>query len=292
MREYFVWLAKFFTTVVIVVFVAPLLLAVAVGAIGAASSGKHPSIATDKKVAVVELTGVIEDSKEVVNDLYKQADDDSIKGIVLRINSPGGAVGPSQEIFETVKKLKAKKPIIAVMEAVAASGGFYSALGASKIFAQPGTLTGSIGVIMQIPNVEKLADWAGVKMITIKSGAMKDVGNTFRTMTPEEQAYLEETARDVHAQFISAVSDARNIAKTEVLKWGDGRVILGQKAKELGIVDAFGGVHDGARAVFEELGSPLPADEDRNWCTRPISSQSLKRSSNPLPIFHSDSIVR
>lgn len=260
MRQYFLWLAKLVTLVVIFFVVIPLLL----GAMMVASEkGIGASTPTGEKlVAVIELNGVIESGKEVVEELYKQADNEKVKGIVLRINSPGGAVGPSQDIYSAVSKLKKKKPIVASMGALAASGGLYSAVGASKIFCQPGTLTGSIGVIMQLPNFTHVAEKIGFQMMTVKSGKFKDVGNSFRDMTDEERAFLETTMLQVHDDFIRAVAEGRHLDEAEVRNFADGRVIIGSQAKKLKLVDEFGDVYDAARAVFDLRNEPLKADEE------------------------------
>jgi protease-4 len=259
MKEYFVWVAKLVTLVLVVFLIIPVVL---IGSLAAVGSVVSEQIGDPKKaVAVIEMTGVIEDSKATLTELNKSIRNKHVKGIVLSINSPGGSVGPSQEIYEAVKRWKQVKPIVAVMGSVAASGGLYAALGASKVLAQPGTMTGSIGVIMQVPNFTKVANWAGVDMVTIKSGKLKDVGNQFREMTPEEQEFLQKTVADVHQQFISAVVEGRGLNREVVDKFADGRVILGSQAKELGVIDGYGDVYEGGRLVFELLGQPLKADE-------------------------------
>lgn len=259
MREYFIWLAKTVTLILVVFVVVPVALIGALAAVGAAVSQQVGD--PDKAVAVVELKGIIEDSKNILSELSANIRNKHVKGIVLSINSPGGSVGPSQEIYEAVKRWKLEKPIVAVMGSVAASGGLYSALGASKILAQPGTMTGSIGVIMQVPNFTKVADWAGVQMLTIKSGKLKDAGNQFREMLPEEREYLEKSVAAVHGQFISAVADGRSLNRENVEKFADGRIILGSEAKEFGLIDGYGDVYEGGRLVFELLGKPLKPNE-------------------------------
>ena len=259
MRDYFLWLAKLLTILAIIFIGIPIFMGGLMVALQTATSeGIHGE---RNVVAVVELTGMIESAKDIVEQLHKQAKNDQVKGIILHIDSPGGAVGPSQEIFETVKVLKEKKPVVAVMGALAASGGLYSAVSAARIYAQPGTLTGSIGVIMQVPNFTKVTERIGVDMITVKSGERKDIGNTFRPMTPEEREFLEHTIRLVHDQFIQAVAQGRNLDEAKVREFADGRVIIGSQAKELGLIDDFGDVYRGARAVFEILGTPLRDDE-------------------------------
>ena len=258
MREYILWLAKFIT-IVILIFIVPL----AIAGIVAAGGAMHEEGGNDSRyaVAVVQLNGVIEDSSDIVRELYKKAHDDSVKAIVLRIDSPGGAVAPSQDIYDAVMHLKARKPIVASMGSVAASGGFYAAIGATKIFAQPGTLTGSIGVIMQIPNFTKLADRVGVDVVTIKSGTLKDAGNSFRSMTEPERQYLENTAHRVHEDFMAAVVAGRGIKLDVVRTFANGRIIVGTEAKELGLVDEFGGVYEAARSALTLAKIELGADE-------------------------------
>ena len=259
MREYFIWLFKLLTLVAIFCFVVPLLFVV-VGK--ATQTAVSDTIGLDKNmVAVVELKDMIASSKETLEELYKQAKNTKVKGIVLRIDSPGGAVGPSQDIYEAVKKLKQTKPIVASMGALAASGGLYAALGASKIYCQPGTITGSIGVILQIPNIRRVAEMVGVEVVTVKSGDLKDVGNSFRDMTPYEREFLQTTVHTAYEQFVAAVAEGRGLEVEKVRQFADGRIILGTDAKKLGLIDEFGDVYDAARAVFEISGAPLPPGE-------------------------------
>ena len=258
-KDYFLWLAKFLTLVFVIFFIVPLFL---IGALVATQDSlKSTKLDQDGSVAVVELDDVILDSKKIVKKLHKQIEKENVKGVVLRINSPGGAVGPSQDIYSAVKRLKEKKPIVASMSAVAASGGLYSALGASKIYAQPGTITGSIGVIVQIPNLTTIADKVGFKMVTVKSGKLKDVGNTFREMTPEEKKYLQSFVDDAHSDFVKAVSEGRDIELEKVKAFADGRIILGSRAKEIGLIDEIGDLYAAARAVHELSGDPLDEGE-------------------------------
>lgn len=253
-KQYFLWLLKFITVLVVIGVVIPLTLVFVFA--GIAAVGGTPEIGGNK-VAVVELTGVIYDSREVVEELYRQAANTSIDGIVLRIDSPGGAVGPSQEIYSAVSKLKSKKPIVVSMGSVAASGGIYAAAAASKIYAQPGTLTGSIGVIMEIPNIKGFADKVGFSMNTIKSGKLKDAGNMFRDMGEEERAYLERVASETHLDFISAIAKGRGLDPKKVLEFADGRIIIGREAVALGLVDKLGDVYDAGKEVYVILGKPL-----------------------------------
>jgi protease IV len=194
------------------------------------------------KVGIIEVKGTITDSKKILKDLRAFAEADHIKAVVIRIDSPGGAVGPSQEIFDAIKTLKAKKKVVASMGSIAASGGFYIAVAAEKVFANPGTLTGSIGVIMQTPDVSGLMKWANVSMNTITAGKMKDSGSPFRPITDEERAYFESVLGDVHSQFIEAVAEGRKMTVDEVKPWADGRVFSGRQAKNAKLVDELGGI--------------------------------------------------
>jgi len=252
MNEYKVWLAKLITIALIIIFVVPLVGGV-VSVLGKGIGGSP--------VAVVELHGMIEDATEVLGQLYKQAADKEIPAIVLRVDSPGGAVAPSEELYHAVKRLKAQKPIVVSMGSLAASGGLYASLAASKVFCQPGTQTGSIGVVMQVPNFTNIADKVGFSMITVKSGALKDVGNPFRPMSDSDREFLENTAQKVHGAFIQAVVEGRNLPEAKVRQFADGRVIIGTEAKELGLVDDFGDIYDAAREALKLAKVDLPAGE-------------------------------
>lgn len=207
-------------------------------------SGSPSSISTGSAVGVLEVTGEIGDAKKFLKDVREFEHDDGVKAVVLRVNSPGGAVGPSQEMYDALWRLKKKKKVIVSMGSLAASGGFYIACAGDKIYANPGTLTGSIGVIMQAPNVEGLMKWAGVSMNTIKAGKMKDMGNPFREMKPEERQYLEAVLEDVHQQFIEAVARGRNMKVSEVAPLAEGQIFSGRQAQEKKLVDALGGFDD------------------------------------------------
>lgn len=197
-----------------------------------------------KKVAVVEIIGVISDSKSIIEKIVKFRKNDSVKAVVLRIDSPGGAVGPAQEIYEEVKKTKAVKKVVASMGSVAASGGYYVACGADKIVANPGTLTGSIGALFEFMNLKELMHWAKIKGEVVKSGEFKDVGYPFRDMTSRERALLQELINNVHSQFKRAVVESRGLPAQKVDKIADGRIFTGEQAKELGLVDELGNLED------------------------------------------------
>jgi protease-4 len=196
------------------------------------------------QIGVLEIKGVISDAEEYLMAINAMAKDRNIKAIVVRIDSPGGSVGASQEIFEELKKTRMKKPVIVSMGSVAASGGLYVSLGGTKIFASPGTVTGSIGVVLEIPNIEKLLKKVGVETETIKSGAYKDTGSIYRPLTPEEKEYLREKVKLIHDQFIKAISEERKIPIEKVKEFADGRIFTGEEALSLGLIDELGNFWD------------------------------------------------
>jgi protease IV len=231
-----------------------LFMALAWIAIQGGRGGSVMSRAGGDRVGVVEVTGVIGDDKTFLKELREFAEEPRIRAIVVRIDSPGGAVGPSQEIFEAMRRVQKTKHVLASMGSIAASGGFYIAMGGEKVFANPGTLTGSIGVISEFPNVSGLLHWAGVEMRTITAGKLKDAGSPFREMSTEERSYFQAMLEDVHGQFIGAVAEARNLPEAEVRKVADGRVFTGRKAKELKLVDELGGLQDAVREAGKLAG--------------------------------------
>ena len=204
-------------------------------------------IGTDR-VAMVKIEGILLSSEHVVEELNDYADDSSVKAIVIRIDSPGGGVVASQEIYNAVKNAKKEgKKIIVSMGSVAASGGYYVAAAADKIVANPGTLTGSIGVKMEFANVEKLLEKIGVKGMVVKAGEFKDIGSPYRDMTAQEKKLLQDVIDDVHNQFIKAVAEGRNLPEAEVRAIADGRIFTGQQALALKLVDQMGDLGDSIR---------------------------------------------
>jgi protease-4 len=206
--------------------------------------GKGSFFSLQERVGVVEIKGLLTDSATVIKQLERYQDDNSIKAIVLRINSPGGAVGPSQEILREVVKVRAKKKIVASLGTVAASGGYYIASGADLIMANRGTATGSVGVIMQFANVEGLSKKVGLDFFNLKAGRYKDVGSPFRAMTPEDQAYLQGFIDNIYNQFINDVAQNRKIPLDRMKTLAEGRLYTGEEAKEAGLVDEFGNLPD------------------------------------------------
>jgi protease-4 len=207
------------------------------------------------RVAIVEAKGAIGDENGVDGDsivklLRKYEKDDSIKAIVLRVDSPGGAVAPSQEIYEQVKKTKAKKKIVVSMGNLAASGGYYISAAADKIFADPGTLTGSIGVIFMHFNVRGLLEAAHVEETTLKTGKYKDTLSPFRPLADTDREEIQGISDDVYGQFIHAVAEGRGMKDEDVRKIAEGRIYTGKRAKELNLVDELGGLEDAIAAAW------------------------------------------
>lgn len=222
----------------------------AIMVIVAISSHDEATFGSDK-VAVIPIEGEIVDGRDAIDLLHKYAESTAIRAIVIRINSPGGAIAPSQEIYEEVRKTRASsgKPIIASLDSVAASGGFYIAAGCDEIIANPGSITGSIGVIMQWMDLKDLLAWAKLKPETITSGAMKAAGSPYRDLTDAERAYFQNIVTQLHGQFVHAVAEGRKgkIAEADVAKLADGRVFTGQEALSLKLVDSLGNLDDAVK---------------------------------------------
>jgi protease-4 len=208
-----------------------------------------------EKVALVTLDEPILSSEEIVRQIKKYRDNKSIKAIVFRVNSPGGGVAASQEIYEEVKKTRESgKPVVVSMGEVAASGGYYVSLGANKIVANPGTLTGSIGVIIQYIQVEELMKKIGVDAPTYKSGRYKDIGSPFRRSTEDEKKFFDQLIANVYEQFVDAVIAERKLDRRKVLQYADGRVFTGKQAVEYGFVDTLGTLEDAIALAGEMSG--------------------------------------
>ncbi|HEY3197939.1 MAG TPA: signal peptide peptidase SppA [Nitrospirales bacterium] len=208
------------------------------------------------KVAVIRIEGVIVDSRDTIEELRHYRDNPSVKAIVLRIDSPGGAVVPSQEIFAEVQKTRAagKIKLVTSMGNVAASGGYYIAAATDRIVANPGTLTGSIGVIMELANVKGLLEKVGVKSVVIKSGRHKDMASPFRAMTEEDRALLQNVLDDVHTQFIEAVATGRALKVEQVKTLADGRIFTGKQAQSVKLVDELGDLNDAIKLAAGLVG--------------------------------------
>jgi protease-4 len=211
------------------------------------------------RVAIVEVEGIILEVDDLLRDLKGFRDNPSIRAVVVRINSPGGVVGPTQEIHDALLKFReAGKPVVASLGSIAASGGYYIAVAADRIYANPGTLTGSIGVIMQMPNVDGLLKRVGVDYVVVKAGQYKDLGNFARPMRADERQVLQSLLDDVHGQFIDAVATGRKLQRERVATFADGRIFSGVQAKTLSMVDALGGLEDAVNAAGTLAGLKVP----------------------------------
>ncbi|PIQ96086.1 MAG: signal peptide peptidase SppA [Nitrospinae bacterium CG11_big_fil_rev_8_21_14_0_20_56_8] len=245
----------------------------------AATSILPKSIIGSGKIAVVEVAGIITDSRDVVRQLARYRKDRSVLGIVLRVDSPGGAVGPSQEIYDEVVRVRdSHKTIYASLGSIAASGGYYIASPTHRVIANPGTLTGSIGVIMAFSNVEELIGKIGVKPEVIKSGQFKDAGSPVRPMTQQEREYLQTVVDDVHGQFIQAVAEGRDLPVENVRKIADGRIFTGKQAFELKLVDELGGLESAIARLAREVGiegEPRVVQEEKHEGLLDLLLQSI-----------------
>jgi protease-4 len=198
------------------------------------------TIGRGDKIGVVELMGVILSSEDVVRQIKKYREDKSIKGILLRVDSPGGAVVPSQEMYEEVKKTREKKPVVVSMGSLAASGGYYVSVGGTRLVANRGTLTGSIGVISEFLQLQEAMGKLGVDVKTIKSGKLKDAGSSTRKMNEMDEKYFQSLMDDVHRQFIKVVETERKLKHADAVEIADGRVFTGEQAVKMGLVDTLG----------------------------------------------------
>jgi protease-4 len=222
-----------------------------------AVKGDSPRLASGPRIGVIEVKGTIgaergADAESVMKHMKRFAQDDDMKAVVVRIDSPGGSVAPSQEIYDELGKLAEKKTVVCSMGDIAASGGFYIAMACPTIMAELGTLTGSIGVISQFPNIRGLVERFDVKMETVKSGELKDAGNPFRDMSEQDRKYWQSLIDRVYGQFLTAVTESRQLPEADVRRIADGRVITGEEAKELGLIDELGNFHDAVDLAKEQ----------------------------------------
>ncbi|MBZ0168630.1 peptidase S49 [Candidatus Methylomirabilis lanthanidiphila] len=248
------------------------------------------------KVALITVEGVILDSKEVIAQLEKYRTNPTVKAIVLRINSPGGGVAPSQEIYEEILKTRQtnKKPIVTSMGSVAASGGYYIAAATDLIIANPGTITGSIGVLLQVPNISGLMQKIGVKSVVVKSGRHKDLASPTRDMTESERQILQGMLDDVHGQFIDVVAKDRQLDREKVEAIADGRIFSGREAQSIGLVDQLGNLQDAierAGTLAGIRGKPTVIEErKRGLFLMDLLRGSLSLVNMELPIYPSSTL--
>ncbi len=218
--------------------------------------GAGPVSLTGEKIGVLEIRGIIVDSRQVLESLKRFSEDRQVKGILVRIDSPGGAVAPSQEIYRELARIhkEGKKKVVASFGNVAASGGYYIAAAADKIVSNPGTITGSIGVIMELSNVQELLDKIGVESYVIKSGELKDIGSITRPMTDREKQVLQSVIDDVYMQFVEHVAEGRGMAVEKVKLIANGSIFSGRQALGLGLVDKLGTFQDAVDLITELAG--------------------------------------
>ena len=205
-----------------------------------ALSGKRQVFTLNDKVGVVTVQGVMTDAREIVSQLNDFAKDDSIRAVVLRIESPGGAVAPAEEIYGAVRELRKKKPVVSSMGSIAASGGYLVACATNRIVANSGTITGSISAIIHYANAEVLLKKIGIQSSAIKSGKYKDMGSPARGLTPEEKVLLQSVVDDIYDYLLDVISRDRKIKVEELRKIADGRIFTGRQAQKLGLVDELG----------------------------------------------------
>ena len=208
------------------------------------------------KIAIIRVEGIITDAKEILKQFDEYEQNQTVKAILLRVDSPGGGVAPSQEIYDRVVSIhkKGRQKIVVSMGSVAASGGYYISCAADKVIANPGSLTGSIGVIMEFANVQELFKKIGLDTVVIKTGEYKDIGNPARSMTPAEKQLLQDVIDDVYRQFIEAISQGRKISPEKVRQIADGRIFSGRQAKGLGLVDELGGLEKAIEIAADMVG--------------------------------------
>jgi protease IV len=225
-----------------------------------AVSDTELSTSVGPRVAVIECRGTVGDREagidadKIVRQLKKAEKDDDIKAVVVRVDSPGGSVAPSQEIYRAIRRVRGKKKVVASMGNLAASGGYYISSAADQIFAEPGTLTGSIGVIFMHFNVRPLLETAKVEETTLKTGKYKDTLSPFRAIQEQDREEIQGLSDDVYAQFIHDVADSRGMKDEEVRRVAEGRIYTGRRAKELKLVDELGGLDDAVARAWQLAG--------------------------------------
>ncbi len=217
-------------------------------------AGPTGTLSLKEKIGVIPVEGAITESETVVSQLVEFGKDRGIRAIILRVNSPGGGVAPSQEIYREIRKTIEKKRVVVSMGSVAASGGYYIASAADKIVASPGTLTGSIGVLMEFVRLQELMQKIGVEMEVLKSGQFKDMGSPFRKLTEPDRELVQKLIFDIQKQFVEAVAQGRNLPLEKVRDIADGRIISGSQGKELGLVDELGNFEDAVELAKTMVG--------------------------------------
>ncbi|PLX70805.1 MAG: signal peptide peptidase SppA [Denitrovibrio sp.] len=243
MKKFLKFAAKLLIALVIIGIIARIFLVM---------SGSSEDVVIKDSIAVVRLEGVILDTRTLDKKLKKLDENDKIKGVILEVNSPGGLIAPTQVIYNRIMKMK--KPVYAVMEFIAASGGYYISVAADKVYALESTTTGSIGVIMQYSNVKELFDKIGIKSVVFKSGEMKDVPSTTRELSKEERQYVQENINEFFDQFVRDVLKRRSMSETQLRTLADGRVFSGRKALEYKLIDRIGTREEAIIDMKDEIG--------------------------------------
>ncbi len=281
---------KIYTTMKKVIFIG-LLLIIALVMFSAIIS----RVPVGERVAVISIKGVIVNPMPTVRKIGRLRKDKSVKALVIRVDSPGGSVGASQEIYRAIERFKEEgKPVVVSMGNVAASGGYYVSAPADFIYANPGTITGSIGVIIQHIAYKDLMEKIGIKATSIKTGKFKDTLNPFRELSPDERKYLKETIEEAYEQFLKAILKYREnkIEEQKLREVADGRVLTGEKAKELGLVDALGGLEDAIQKAKEISGFPRAREffvpEEKSLVQKVLGGEieELKIINSYSPIFY------
>ncbi|MGD0211046.1 MAG: signal peptide peptidase SppA [Desulfomonilia bacterium] len=262
-----------------------LLIVIAVVAIAWGGSAVKTSM--KPAIGIIEVDGVITDSLSYLDTIKQFTDDDKIKAVVVRLDSPGGKVGPSQEVYSALLKLKKKKPVVASFGALGASGAYYIACAADTIYALPGTMTGSIGVIMEFFDASEGLKRLGITPNSITAGTLKDAGSPFKPMSEQEKAYFKALVDDVHLQFIEAVSSGRKLKVETVRQFADGRVFTGRQARAIGLVDKIGGIDDAvdeAKKRGHIVGEPRIVRPETHEGIWELLKKVLPWNVTPLPL--------
>jgi protease IV len=229
--------------------VGMILVGLALIALGFAVGSDFEFTAKPNRIGVIEIRGTIADVRETLKSLKTFRRDANVRAVLVRIDSPGGGIAPSQELYREIRRLAQEKPVVSSLGAVAASGGYYVAAATQRIVSNPGTITGSIGVISYFPNLKDLFDKIGLHTVIVKSGQFKDVGNPGREMTQQEKDLIQATIDEAHRQFIADVAQGRNIPEEKVRQIADGRILMGETALKLGLVDELGNLEDAVTAA-------------------------------------------
>jgi len=216
--------------------------------------GKTIALTLNEKIGMVFVEGPIMDSRAIVEEISSLRKDNQIKAILIRVDSPGGGVGPSQEIYQEIQRTKVLKPVVVSMGSLAASGGYYISAAATKVVANPGTITGSIGVIVEFVRFQRLMDKIGLDLDVVKMGEFKDMGSPHRPLTDNEKEMLLKVLEDIHSQFVTDVAKGRGIEEEKIKQLADGRIFSGKEAKELGLVDELGNLQDAIEITKELAG--------------------------------------